>query len=237
MLTLRDHNVEDYATLRDMDTTDVAVLDESDRACLDELGHYLVSTDAWQRFAIWLLHKHFNPDIGEVFAESVSTAPRGTRTTLVQRCSATGLNATSMRFDPDVSAGVGLIGMEFADPNDFGSTSSVNPDDEAAMTGIAERLRAHGKSERFGVRLIRDPLGLSENEVLVETCDIAQRTLHCGVGERDGLSAANNVETTWLWKPHLSKAGPKPHRYCTMQCTMDSTGAHFITGHTNYPDN
>jgi len=38
MLTLRDHNVEDYATLRDMDSTDVAVLDDADRACLDELG-------------------------------------------------------------------------------------------------------------------------------------------------------------------------------------------------------
>ncbi len=23
------------------------------------LGEYLTSTDAWQRFAIWLLHKHF----------------------------------------------------------------------------------------------------------------------------------------------------------------------------------
>jgi hypothetical protein len=236
VLTLRDHNVADYATLRDMDATDVAVLDEADRACLDELGHYLVSTDAWQRFAIWLLHKHFDPATGEVFAESLTTAPRGTQTTLVQRCSAPGLNATSMRFDPDVSAGVGVIGMEFADAADFGSTPSVSPDDEATLAGIAERLRAHGKTERFGVRLIRDPLGLSENEVLVETCDIAQRTLHCGVGERDGLSAANNVETTWQWKAHLSKTGPKVHRYCTMQCTMDSTGAHFITGHTSYPD-
>jgi hypothetical protein len=64
VLTLRDHNVADYATLRDMDTTNVAVLDETDRACLDELGHYLVSTDAWRRFAIWLLHKHFEPAAG-----------------------------------------------------------------------------------------------------------------------------------------------------------------------------
>ena len=38
MLTIRDHNVEDYTKLRNMDTTDVAVLDDADRACLDELG-------------------------------------------------------------------------------------------------------------------------------------------------------------------------------------------------------
>jgi hypothetical protein len=35
-----------------MDTTDVAVLDEADGACLDQLGQYLVSTDDWRRFAI-----------------------------------------------------------------------------------------------------------------------------------------------------------------------------------------
>jgi hypothetical protein len=169
VLTLRDHNVADYATLRDMETTDVAVLDETDRTCLDELGRYLASTDAWRRFAIWLLHKHFEPTAGEVFAEGVMAAPRGTRTTLLERRSAPDLSPTSLRFDPDVSSGVGVIGMEFAGPADFGSTASVGDGDEAVLTGIAGRLRAHGKTERFGVRLIRDPLGLAESEVLVET--------------------------------------------------------------------
>jgi hypothetical protein len=234
MLTLRDHNVEDYATLRDMDTTDVAVLDEADRACLDELGEYLVSADASHRFAIWLLHKHFEPATGEVFVESLSTAPRGTRTTLLERCSALDLNATSMRFDSDVSSDVGVVGMEFADPADFGSTTSVSPDDKAVLTGLAERLRARGKIERFGVRLIRDPLGLSDDEVLVETCDIAHRTLHCSVAPRGG--GTNSVETTWQWKPSLSKTGPTVHRYCMNQCTLDSGNNHYISGHTNYPD-
>src|ERR1700739_4908252 len=125
MLTLRDHNVEDYAALRDMDATDVAVLDEADRACLDELGRYLVSTDAWRRFAIWLLHKHFEPSAGEVFMERAITAPRGTQTTLVQHRLARGLKPTSMRFDPHASSGVGVLGMEFAEPADFGPTAPV----------------------------------------------------------------------------------------------------------------
>src|ERR1700756_4977412 len=155
MLTMRDHNVEDYAALRDMDTTDVAVWDDPDRACLDELGDYLVSTDAWRRFAIWLLHKHFEPDTGEVFMEMATTAPRGTLTTLVQHRLAWGLKPTSMRFDPDARSGVGVISMEFAHPADFGTTSSVNHDDEAVLAGLAELLHAHSKTERFGVRLIR----------------------------------------------------------------------------------
>jgi hypothetical protein len=236
VLTLRDHTVEDYATLRDMDATDVAVLDEADRACLDELGAYLVSNDAWQRFAIWLLHKHFEPAPGEVFVESMITAPRGTQTKLLERGSAADLNATSMRFDPDVGSGVGVIGMEFAHPADFGSTTSVSPDDEAALSGIAERLRARGKIDRFGARLIRNPLGLAHNEVLVETCDIANRALHCSVGERDGVRAGSTVETSWQWKPTLSKSGPTVQRWCMGSCTQDSYGSHFLGAHTSFPD-
>jgi hypothetical protein len=213
---------------------DVAALDDADGSCLDELGDYLVSTDAWQRFAIWLLHKHFEPAPGEVFVESVLTAPRKTQTTLVERRSAQNLNATSVRFDPDIGSGVGVIGMEFADPADFGSTRSLSPDDEAALTGIAERLRSHDKTERLGVRLIRNPLGLDENEVLVETCDLPHRTLHCSVGVRDG--ANNNIETTWQWTPSLSKTGPMAKRWCMGSCTQDSQGNHFLGAHNSFPD-
>ena len=120
MLTIRDHDVQDYAGLADMDTTDVNVLSEDDRACLDELGQYLVATDAWQRFAIWLLHKHFEPAPGEVFVERAITSPPQTHTTPIERAafSPTGLRATSMRFDTEVASGVGLVGMEFAGPAD-----------------------------------------------------------------------------------------------------------------------
>lgn len=232
MLTIRDHDVEDYVALRDMDATDVGVLSEDDRACLDELGEYLVSTDAFQRFAIWLLHKHFEPATGEVFVERVITAPRRTQTAAVKRCDAQGLNATAMRFDPDVSSGVGVIGMEFAGPADFGPTPSVRPDDEAVLAGIARQLRAHGKTGRFGVRLIRNPLGLVENEVLVETCDMTSRTLHCSVGRRDAATTGTTIETTWQWEPSLTKTGPKVKQYCTAQCQSDGNEGHYTAGHT-----
>ena len=232
MLTMREHDVEDYVALHDMDATDAGTLSEDDRGCLDELGDYLVSTDVFQRFAIWLLHKHFQPAAGEIFVESVTSAPRGTETTLVQGRSARDLNVTSMRFDPDVSTGVGLIGLEFADPTDFGSTSPVSPNDAAALAGVAQRLRAHGKSERFGVRLIRNPLGLLENEVLIETCDIAHRTLHCSVGGRAGVRAGTTVETRWHWEPSLSTTGPKVKQYCLAQCSADAnSGVHQTWGH------
>ena len=230
-LTLREHNIADYAALRDMDSTDVAVLNDADRACLDELGRYLVSTDTWQRFAIWLLHKHFAPTGGEIFVESVSTAARGTETRPIERCSAD-LAVTSMRFDPEFS-GLGVIGMEFS--ADLGHTVPVGDDDGAVLAGVAKRLRAHGKTERFGVRLIRDPLGLREDEVLVETCDITHRRLRCSVERRAGVHI-DSIETTWLWKPSLTPAGPAVMQYCSMMCGYDGNGNHYIEGHTIMPD-
>jgi len=127
VLTVRDHNVEDYAALRDMDATDVAVLDGADRACLDELGQ--------------------------------------------------------------------------------------------------------GKTERFGVRLIRDPLGLLDNEVLLETCDIAHRAVRCSGAERHSVHAENSVETTWQWKPSLSRSGRRPIQKCMQMCSQDPYGNHYISGH------
>jgi hypothetical protein len=220
MLTMRDHDVQDYVALRDMDATDVRMLSEDDRACLDELGQYLVLADAFERFAIWLLHKHFEPAPREVFVERVLHGPRRTETAPVGRLefSAHGLTATAVYFDGAVDSGVGVIGMEFAAPADFGSISPLSADDETVLAGIAGLLHAHGKTERFGVRLIRDPLGLSDCEVLFETCDIERRTLHCRVAERSGLPAHKTVETTWWWKPGLDEAGPTVMQYCGTVC-------------------
>ena len=60
-----------------------------------------------------------------------------------------GLSATAMRFDPSVSSGVGVVdGARRAGRLRCRRTAS--PDDETVLAGIAERLQAHGKIERFG---------------------------------------------------------------------------------------
>lgn len=234
MLTMRDHSVEDYAVLADMDATDVGVLAEDDRACLEELGQYLGATDAWQRFGIWLLHKHFDPAHGEVFVERVITAPRKTETAPLQRSAfdGAGLSSTAIRFDTAGSAGVAVIGMEFAAPADFGDIPPLNEDDEQVLAGIGERLAAHNKTERFGVRLIRNPLGLSEFELLQETCDSAQRTLHCHVGGRDELLADHTtVQTAWRWKVAQGHSEPRVMQDCTASCVRSGEGHDIAHAH------
>jgi hypothetical protein len=238
MLTIRDHGVEDYARLSHMDASDVGELGEDDRVCLEDLGQYLVDTDAWQRFGIWLLHKHFEPGRGEVFVERAIAAPRKTETTPMARSafSERGLSTTSIRFDDAMRRGVGVIGMEFAEPADFGDTAPLGDDDEAVLAGIAERLTAHGKIDRFGVRLIRDPLGLSEHELLHETCDSAHRTLHCNVGERDALVADKTVvRTAWRWKVVDGETERTVMQDCTATCAGTLVYGHDIS-HAHQPE-
>ncbi len=240
MLAVRDHDVEDYAKLPHMDTTDVGVLGEDDRACLEELGQYLAATDAWPRFGVWLLHKHFEPAPGEVFVERALHAPRKTETTPVARSAFAeqGLRATAIRFDDPISCGVGVIGMEFARPADFGDTPALSNDDEAILAGIAERLRAHGKIDRLGVRLIRNPLGISEHELLHETCDSGHRTLHCAVGERDAiLGDQATIQTAWQWKVVQGVMEPTVMVECVLSCVRTVAGEGHDVQHTPHePD-
>lgn len=215
MLTMRDHRVDDYAELADMDATDVGVLTEEDRSCLEELAQCLVFTGGWRRFAIWLLHKHFEPEPGEVFVERAIASPAQTHTVPIERAafSPTGLRATAMRFDTEVASGIGLVGMEFAGPADFGPTSPIGPEDEAVLAGLAQRLHSHAKADRFGVRLIRNQLGFAEDQELLETCDKPHRALRCAVID-SAHRPDNSVETTWRIKPVIIGTGPAATTFC-----------------------
>lgn len=239
MILIRDHGVEDYTELLDMDATDVGVLTEDDRACLDELGEYLVTTDAWHRFAVWLLHKHFEPHDGEVFVERATPEQQGTETTLVERSAllAQEVSASGIRFDADGEFDGSVIAMEFAESADFGLTAPLDADDESVLAGIAERLRAHDKLDRFRVKLIRNPLGLSEHELLIETCDTANRTLYCDISSRDALPADLDViETTWRWNVVQGDGRPVVMQTCNTACIAGAEGhdlRHGVSGTDN----
>jgi hypothetical protein len=232
MLTVRDHGVDDYADLHDMDATDVGILSDDDRACLAEVGRLIVDTGNSDRLAMWLLHKHFDPTDGEVFVEKVIQAPREIRTAPVQRSDCRELDMTAVRLDDRSDSGVGVVGMEFASPADFGDTSPLSDDDEAALSAIAGRLKAHGKLDRFGVRLIRNPLGLSDGELLNETFHSVNRTLHCSVAERDAvLSDQGTVQTAWRWTVMPGESGPVVMQQCTATCQAVGEGHDLLHEH------
>jgi hypothetical protein len=229
MLAVRDHRADDYAALKDMDLTDVGVLDDSDRACLREIGQYLTTADAWRRFAIWLLHKHFDPLAGEIFVERARPRTGTTETTAVRRSAVAfdSLSASAIRFGNDT--GLHLVGLEFSELSSFGDVAPLSADDEAVLVDIARRLRSHGKTDRFGVKLIRNPLGLSEDQLLLETCDPATRTQYCEIGSREALPSDRSIiETTWRWRLTQGTSDPVVMQQCTAGCTPAAVEGHIL---------
>ncbi|HTY27999.1 MAG TPA: hypothetical protein VMD51_07625 [Mycobacterium sp.] len=113
-----------------------------------------------------------------------------------------------------MSADVDLIGMEFAGPVDFGPADPIGPVDEKVLAGVAEILREHGKIDRFGIRLIRNHLGIADDQELMETCDKTRRALHCAVIETSDRPAENAVETTWRVTPAVGD-GPAASQWCS----------------------
>ena len=107
----------------------------------------------------------------------------------------------------------------------FGDAEPLSDDDNATLTGICERLRTYDKIRRFGVRLIRNPLGLSQNELLHETCDSATRTLHCSVGERNVMLAdPMTIQTAWKWTVVHDGAHAVVMQDCTAGCVRVGEG-------------
>jgi hypothetical protein len=101
------------------------------------------------------------------------------------------------------------------------------------LAGIAERLRAHGKIDRFGLKLIRNPLGLSERDLLLETCNSASRTLFGDVVSRDAAPAdLTLVETTWRWRVVHGAAQPEVMQDCTAACITVGEGHDLRHGHS-----
>ncbi len=240
MLKMRDHDVEDYATLPDMDETDVGVLTDEDRTCLAEIGRYLVAVGVGQRFALWLLHKHFEPSRGEVFLERAITESRRIKTTPVARADYQGkaLDATAVRFDDSAPSDVGVIVMEFAESDHFGSTQPLSADDEPVLAGVAERLADYGKTARFGLKLIRDPLDMLEHELLFETCDRGLRALYCEVNDRDAIAAGSTgTETSWRYQLVRGHGEAVVGSLCRSICVFDPLSGHESKHHHHHHDN
>lgn len=242
MLQIREHDIVDYRSLKDMDRTDVGELNDADRACLQDIGDLLATTDSWQRFAVWLLHKHFEPTDGEVFVERALREAGRTETAPLARSMfpADGLFASGLRFDAssdDDNPAVFLVGLEYSEPADFGGVAPLSPDDEAVLAGIAERLDAHDKLDRFGIKVIRNPLELSQEQLLLETCNTVTRTQTCEISSRADLPTdVSIVETTWRWRVDEAGAAPVVMQECAAGCIPAGEG-HDLAHHNTQYDN
>jgi hypothetical protein len=65
------------------------------------------------------------------------------------------------------------------------------------------------------VRLIRNQLGISEDDNLMETCDKPHRALHCTAIDKADIPIEDAIETTWFAKATTIEDGPTASTFCS----------------------
>ena len=219
-MDIRYHTANDYAALRDMEGSDVATLDDADRACLDALGRHLVRSGACRRFGVALLHRHFLVADDELLVETGDVDRRTVEIKPHRRDAA--LEAATVPFTvrfADPARPGDLIGLEYMARDEAGPDGGFGADCADALAGLHDILSAHGKLDRFGIRTIHHPVRWTEDEVLFEESDVAGRVLSFEVGQRGDPRLAKSVETFWVWERALSASGDEiAVTHCPARC-------------------
>jgi hypothetical protein len=199
MITLRHHNSRDYANLSDIDSSDAGIITSDDQACLGDIGSCLLRVQANARFGVTLLHSHFPIDDDETLLEEVHLDER-IITLRPVRGHPSGAFATSVCVDDfDTCNGeLRLIGLEFASHQALAGVTPISSSDSDVLTSVVEILQRYGKTKRFGVRLLHDPLNLGE-AVLLETCDPIRKVL-TSRSETDTPTLAQSIPTVFRWE-------------------------------------
>ncbi|MBV8682842.1 MAG: hypothetical protein JO111_08220 [Caulobacteraceae bacterium] len=78
--------------------------------------------------------------------------------------------------------------------------------DELCLAEIVEVLDRYGRRDRFGVFLLDPPFPVSDEEVLVESCDSANRTLTLRPVTKGDLDGVRYITTRW----RLDADSPEP---------------------------
>jgi hypothetical protein len=110
---------------------------------------------------------------------------------------------------------------QLRDINDVRRRSESN---DACFAELRAVLEKHGCLDRFGVLLLHGHFPVNENEILVEECDQATRTLTIRPMSVDEVKARPVVQTQWRLDTDDSVQG------CIQVCTEENDPPHRHTG-------
>jgi hypothetical protein len=199
MLNIRKHRFEDYARLPNIDAAGVGDLDQSDLACLDEVGDNLVAAGRHERLGLTLLHNHFPVGDDETLVEEIDIVEK-VLTLRPKRNSAQRLTATSVCFEStDNQRADQLIGLEYAEITVLSGVKPFDATDREIITQIGRIILNHGKIRRFGIRLLHDPLNVADC-ILLETSDVTNRILTSRPMTVDEVALRESIPTVFSWR-------------------------------------
>jgi hypothetical protein len=223
MITIRPHNPDDYAVLPDIDNPKVQSLTKSDSDCLEKLGNFLVVARANERFGASLLHRHFPVFTNELFIEeidhekqAITLAPR--RKVMEPVCP---INFC-FSADPGSVEALEMVGLEYTRTSGLDRIEPVGEADAEILLGMHEILASCEKLNRFGIRLIHNPLGLEDDWALLETSDSRERVLKSVKVKSTDRSFRESVPTFFRWRlDALNYEGaPIVSQTCKTRCNV-----------------
>lgn len=113
-----------------------------------------------------------------------------------------------------------ITALQFNQLPDIDDAMLLDDADMKCLEEVQDVLSRHGKALRFSVGLIHKHFDISENEILLETCDPINRQLICRPVDRSVLESAKVVATNWINELGVSRG-------CEKVCPTDSSGRHY----------
>lgn len=95
---------------------------------------------------------------------------------------------------------------------DISEVKPVSEEDEACLNEIREVLIKHNCLSRFGISLLHEHFDVSEDEILVEVCDVENRKLISSPMKKEKLAGMKQIETNWRFDSEQSR------RICIESC-------------------
>lgn len=80
---------------------------------------------------------------------------------------------------------------------DIGDVVPAGEADEALFRELREVLVRHASERRFGLVLLHQHFDLTDDEILVETVDVASRTLTVRPAPLTSLESTSSIATNW----------------------------------------
>jgi hypothetical protein len=104
--------------------------------------------------------------------------------------------------------------MQWTDTPDISEVAPLSQDDRECLKALRDVLEKYGALDRFGINLIHKHFEIADDECLVETIDIENRTLTTRPMPKQTVGKA--IETQW----HL--ANGEPCLVCDQQCVYNN---------------
>lgn len=173
-----------------------------DRECLDELGALLVEHGRNLRFAISILHRHFEYSDEELCFATSSPDRQSVIVSPARRNDLEGQSITpiSFRFVPGGEDGpLKLIGLEYAPLSDLGDIPPISEDDTACFEAIHRVLVRHDAVNIFGVVLRHIIPDITENLEWLEDSSHDTRISIRKLMNPSEIPKENVGTSNWAW--------------------------------------